>query len=105
MGTNGEIVEEFAQVIKSMWSEGNHAVTPSQFKKKVGEFASQFKGSDQHDSQEFLQFLLDAVHEDLNLAQNGQSTGKKIIEDERERDESFSDEVFFLDFFLLFVFV
>lgn len=28
--------------------------------------ASQFGGSDQHDSQEFLIFLLDGLHEDLN---------------------------------------
>jgi ubiquitin carboxyl-terminal hydrolase 8 len=28
--------------------------------------AVQFRGSDQHDSQEFLSFLLDGLHEDLN---------------------------------------
>jgi ubiquitin carboxyl-terminal hydrolase 8 len=28
--------------------------------------AAQFRGSDQHDSQEFLSFLLDGLHEDLN---------------------------------------
>lgn len=30
-------------------------------------FASQFRGTDQHDSQEFLAFLLDGLHEDLNF--------------------------------------
>ena len=33
-------------------------------------FAPQFRGSDQHDSQEFLVFLLDGLHEDLNLVIN-----------------------------------
>ena len=29
-------------------------------------FGKQFSGSEQHDSQEFLNFLLDGLHEDLN---------------------------------------
>ena len=29
-------------------------------------FRSQFSGSNQHDAQEFLSFLLDGLHEDLN---------------------------------------
>lgn len=33
-------------------------------------FAPQFKGSDQHDSQEFLAFLLDGLHEDLNMVRD-----------------------------------
>lgn len=32
-------------------------------------FAPQFRGTDQHDSQEFLAFLLDGLHEDLNMVQ------------------------------------
>ena len=32
--------------------------------------APQFSGSDQHDSQEFLIFLLDGLHEDLNRILN-----------------------------------
>lgn len=30
-------------------------------------FAPQFEGTEQHDSQEFISFLLDGLHEDLNL--------------------------------------
>lgn len=37
---------------------------PSQ--RSLTQHASQFGGSDQHDSQEFLSFLLDGLHEDLN---------------------------------------
>lgn len=33
-------------------------------------FQPRFKGSDQHDSQEFLSFMLDGLHEDLNLVIN-----------------------------------
>jgi ubiquitin carboxyl-terminal hydrolase 8 len=34
--------------------------------KTICNYAAQFGGSDQHDSQEFLTFLLDGLHEDLN---------------------------------------
>lgn len=34
--------------------------------KSICHHASQFNGSNQHDSQEFLTFLLDGLHEDLN---------------------------------------
>jgi ubiquitin carboxyl-terminal hydrolase 8 len=33
-------------------------------------YAKQFAGSEQHDSQEFLSFLLDGLHEDLNRVLN-----------------------------------
>ena len=36
----------------------------------IGRFAPQFSGYAQHDSQEFLSFLLDGLHEDLNRVQN-----------------------------------
>ena len=36
------------------------------FKRSICGLNPQYEGSDQHDSQEFLSFLLDGVHEDLN---------------------------------------
>jgi len=33
----------------------------------VSKYAPRFSGYDQHDSQELLSFLLDGLHEDLNL--------------------------------------
>lgn len=35
-------------------------------KKEIGKKNPMFKGTNQHDSQEFLNFLLDSLHEDLN---------------------------------------
>lgn len=32
----------------------------------IGKYAPRFNGSQQHDSQELLAFLLDGLHEDLN---------------------------------------
>ncbi len=49
---------------------GVSSVTPRQFKAKIGRFAPQFSGYQQHDSQEFLAFLLDGLHEDTNRIKN-----------------------------------
>jgi ubiquitin C-terminal hydrolase len=37
---------------------------------QIGKFAPQFLGYQQHDSQEFLAFLLDGLHEDVNRITN-----------------------------------
>ncbi len=41
-------------------------VTPKAFKAAIANFAPQFAGYSQQDSQELLAFLLDGLHEDLN---------------------------------------
>ena len=53
-----------------MWSAQEPVITPSAFKDIVGGCKSQFRGTEQQDSQEFLGFLLDCVHEDLNIVNN-----------------------------------
>nr|XP_046253659.1 ubiquitin carboxyl-terminal hydrolase 11 [Scatophagus argus] len=70
LGMKGEIAEAYADIIKQMWSGRHYSVVPRVFKTKVGHFASQFLGYQQHDSQELLSFLLDGLHEDLNRVKN-----------------------------------
>ena len=41
---------------------------PSAFKREMGAFANKFRGFDQHDSQEFLQYALEGMHNELNRA-------------------------------------
>ncbi|MEQ2171342.1 hypothetical protein GOODEAATRI_009661, partial [Goodea atripinnis] len=67
LGMKGEIAEAYADVVKQMWSGRHYSVVP---RTKVGHFASQFLGYQQHDSQELLSFLLDGLHEDLNRVKN-----------------------------------
>ncbi|KAJ1965077.1 ubiquitin-specific protease doa4, partial [Dimargaris xerosporica] len=68
LGTKGVLSESFAVLIRTMWSGQYSVVSPVGFREAIGRFAPQFKGDDQHDSQELLNFLLDGLHEDLNLA-------------------------------------
>mmetsp|Transcript_29401 Transcript_29401/g.71655 ORF Transcript_29401/g.71655 Transcript_29401/m.71655 type:complete len:974 (+) Transcript_29401:210-3131(+) len=66
LGHNGRIAEEFGSLIGKIWSEKYTVVAPRSFKEAIGEFAPQFRGYSQQDSQELLAFLLDGLHEDLN---------------------------------------
>ncbi|CAG8553628.1 6769_t:CDS:2 [Funneliformis caledonium] len=67
LGTKGVLAEAFATLIRVLWSENYTFVSPVTFKTAIGRFSSQFSGTEQHDSQEFLAFLLDGLHEDLNI--------------------------------------
>ncbi|CAO1618164.1 unnamed protein product [Parajaminaea phylloscopi] len=66
LGTQGALAESFAHLVKVMWSEQYTFVSPVTFREAISRFAQVFRGYDQHDSQEFLSFLLDGLHEDLN---------------------------------------
>ncbi|XP_066270797.1 ubiquitin carboxyl-terminal hydrolase 8-like isoform X2 [Branchiostoma lanceolatum] len=66
LGCNGEVAEEFAAVIKALWSGQYRSIAPRDFKCSVGKYNSQFANFNQQDSQEFLLFLMDGLHEDMN---------------------------------------
>ncbi|XP_067631388.1 ubiquitin carboxyl-terminal hydrolase 31 [Eurosta solidaginis] len=67
-GTRGELTEQLANVLKALWTCKNESDHSTSFKAVVDRYGSQFRSSTQHDAQEFLFWLLDKVHEDLNTA-------------------------------------
>ncbi|KIJ65500.1 hypothetical protein HYDPIDRAFT_27500 [Hydnomerulius pinastri MD-312] len=66
LGTKGSVAKAFAQILYDMSHSELPHLNPANFRKSICTHAAQFSGSDQHDSQEFLTFLLDGLHEDLN---------------------------------------
>ena len=66
LGTGGRIAEELAVLTRVAHSGNYRHVSPVDFKRTIGRFASHFGGQQQQDSQEFLLFLLDQFHEDTN---------------------------------------
>jgi len=68
IGSQGKILCAYASLLRKLWATNNYnnSVNPKFFKKTLSKDISQFAGYEQQDSQEFLQFLLDTLHEDLN---------------------------------------
>lgn len=67
----GVLMREYANLIRRMWtsSDGHSVLSPSSFKNTIGRFAPRFVGYAQQDSQEFLRYLLQGLHEDVNRVQ------------------------------------
>ncbi|XP_076644083.1 uncharacterized protein LOC143354148 [Halictus rubicundus] len=63
--TQGQVVEEVAQVIKALWRGQYKSISPHDLKIVVGQYKLQFESYEQQDSHEFLTFLLDWMHNDL----------------------------------------
>lgn len=66
MGTKGHLAIRYAELLKEIQSSQARSIAPLKFRGCVGKYAQQFNGGGQHDSQEFLDWLLDNLHEDLN---------------------------------------
>ena len=66
LGCRGEIASKFGSLVYDMLHSDEKSIEPYDLKYAVGEFQPRFKGYRQHDAAEFLNFLLDGIHEDLN---------------------------------------
>ncbi|XP_069732387.1 ubiquitin carboxyl-terminal hydrolase 2 isoform X1 [Phaenicophaeus curvirostris] len=61
------LMSEFAKLIQVLWtSSPNESVSPSEFKMQIQRYAPRFVGYNQQDAQEFLRFLLDGLHSEVN---------------------------------------
>ncbi|XP_053126085.1 ubiquitin carboxyl-terminal hydrolase 2 isoform X3 [Hemicordylus capensis] len=61
------LMAEFAKLIQLLWtSSPNESVSPSDFKTQIQRYAPRFVGYNQQDAQEFLRFLLDGLHSEVN---------------------------------------
>ena len=66
IGSQGEIVEKYAQLINHIWLGNKECLYPLQFKQAFGKMYQAFNDFRQQDTQEFISYLLDSLHEDLN---------------------------------------
>lgn len=66
LGQGGALAEAFGALLHLLWQGNTGSVSPRAFKYSLAQFAPQFSGYSQQDSQELLAFLLDGLHEDLN---------------------------------------
>ncbi|XP_078517944.1 ubiquitin carboxyl-terminal hydrolase 19 isoform X4 [Lissotriton helveticus] len=107
LGTGGRLAIGFAVLLRALWKGTDHAFQPSKLKAIVASKASQFTGYAQHDAQEFMAFLLDGLHEDLNRIQNKpytetvDSDGRpdKVVADEAWHRHKMRNDSFIVDLF------
>lgn len=78
-GTKGELTEQLAALLKSLWTSNYTPEISNEFKATVAKYGCQYRGSSQHDAQEFLIWLLDKVHEDLNIAMKKKYRANKVV--------------------------
>ncbi len=67
-GYKGKIVNEFLVLLKKKWKEEDCKVlTPRTWKEVIGKINEQFRAFDQQDAGDYLNFLIDVLHEEINL--------------------------------------
>lgn len=69
LGYQGNVAKEFHDLIQNLFSDSlqqRYSFAPNHFKTVIGHCNAMFSSYSQQDSQEFLAFLLDGLHEDLN---------------------------------------
>lgn len=78
LGTKGVVTSAFAGLLTDMNERNGAVFSPTNFKRVIGAISpcKQFATSDQQDCIEFLNYILDSLHEDLN---------QRLVENEKER--------------------
>jgi len=93
LGTKGVLAEQFAALVKSLWSEQETVVTPTRFKDVIGHIEPRFAGNDQQDSQEFLQLLLDKLHEDMNAGRANMNNNSNNSNNSNRNDDTDDENI------------
>ncbi|XP_051987188.1 ubiquitin carboxyl-terminal hydrolase 43-like isoform X1 [Xyrauchen texanus] len=73
----GEVTEQLASLVRALWTFQYTPQLSAEFKMTVSKYGAQFRGNSQHDALEFLLWLLDCLHEDINSSSTFSSGNNK----------------------------
>mmetsp|Transcript_53232 Transcript_53232/g.150030 ORF Transcript_53232/g.150030 Transcript_53232/m.150030 type:complete len:498 (-) Transcript_53232:109-1602(-) len=93
LGSGGQLAKEFAELQRQLWQKEVHVWNPKPLHKKLCAFCPHlFEDFAQQDVQEFLSYMMDGLHEDLNLAKGPpqqEPPDEEVQQLERERGEEY----------------
>ena len=104
LGSRGVLAEAFAAIVRHLWSGDYSFISPVTIKVRLasgineglkfivsqdvsGRLNEMFRNNDQQDAQEFLGFILDGLHEDLNPHANHGKLRPLKDDEERRREK------------------
>ena len=66
LGMGGRLAKSWGALLHQYWVEKTRVGNPAEFKKTLGDKVKMFRGFGQQDSNEFMNFFIDYLNEDLN---------------------------------------
>ena len=87
LGMGGKLAKSWGALLQQYWVEKTRVGNPAEFKKTLGDKVKMFRGFGQQDSNEFMNFFIDYLNEDLNG-----TTDKPYIELESKKKEESDEE-------------
>ena len=66
LGMGGRLAKSWGALLQQYWVEKTRVGNPAEFKKTLGDKVKMFRGFGQQDSNEFMNFFIDYLNEDLN---------------------------------------
>ena len=94
LGYKGHLAHVFARLVRTMYQSAVQCgrgrvsyIAPKEMKYLSGKLSEAFRGYEQQDCHEFLNFILDGLHEDLNMRGN-KAPLKALTEREESRREA-----------------
>ncbi|CAF3723321.1 unnamed protein product [Rotaria sp. Silwood1] len=70
----GEMTRAYAEFIWNMWKGNSSIFSPTRLRNIIGQTAPQFSTYEQQDAQEFISFLLNAIHNDMKSNTKNENT-------------------------------
>ena len=89
LGYSGLVAYGFEFVIKKLWINSEKVLDISKFKIAMGLCNDRFEGMNQQDTHEFVTFLIDSLHEDLNRVKNKEY----IKKEEKDLDDEIKSKI------------
>ncbi|KAI6654147.1 dnaJ-like protein subfamily C member 5-like isoform X1 [Oopsacas minuta] len=78
LGYQGMLAKHYQKLMEKIWIQGHKAINPQSIKSLVSQKNQAFGGYGQQDAQEFMNYLLDGLHEDLNRIVDKPSTDQVV---------------------------